>query len=322
MQKKIVYFVQNYRPEYEAISKEVEILSKNFNSEIFNMNFRNPLTYYKLLRLPFLKRDINHIYTSLGDRPYLSLLRKKPIVLTGSSEAKIDKIRERMKFYGKIDKLVVESERQRGILLDIGVDESKIRLIPPGVDLKEFSYKKEERFTILFASSPTRVEQMKSRGIDLMLEIAKKNRSINFIFLWRKTGYSNLIKKINERNLKNVEIINEIVTNINEIYARSSCTIAPFLDFESHKPIPRSIIESLAAGKPVLVSNKVSIANIVDNERCGVVFEPSIDSVVDAISKLKENYSRYQENSRRTSEKYFSKERFVEDYRKLYDEIL
>jgi len=162
---------------------------------------------------------------------------------------------------------------------------------------------------------------MKPRGVDLMLNIAQKNRSINFTFLWRKTGYNNLIKKINERNLKNVEVINRIVTDINEVYGRSSCTMAPFLDFESHKPAPMAIIESLATGKPVLVSNKVSIANIVDNERCGVVFEPSIDNAVDAISKLKKKYSTYQKNSRRIAEEYFSEERFVKDYRRLYDEL-
>ncbi len=315
--------MQNYQPKYEAISKEIELLQKNFSSEIFEMNFRNPLSYCKLLKLPFLPRGISHIYTSLGDRPYLSLIKKPPIILTGSASATKEKIRARVKLYKKLERVVVESERQREILLSLGVDDDKVKIILPGINLENFSYTKEQEFRILFASSPPKIEKFESRGVNLMLDYLEGNKNPNFLFLWRKTGYDLLKKEIGSRKVeKQVDVINELIADMNEIFGKVSCTIAPFLYHDDHKPVPRSILESLAAGKPVLVSNKVSVSSLVKKEACGVVFEPTLEGLKKAIDELQRNYESYQKNSRKTAEKYFSAERFVEGYKKIYEEVM
>ena len=323
MRKRIAYFVQNYRPESEAVSKEVKILSDSFNSSVFDMSFRNPLNYPRLLRLPFLSRDISHIYTSLGDRPYLTLLRRKPIILTGSSSARKGKIESQLRYYSKLSMVVVESERQRSILYELGVDDDKIKLIYPGINLDEFSHKPSltEGFTVLFASSPPREELFDSRGINLLLSLAGEEKSLRFIFLWRKTCYDLLRRKIEGMQLSNVEVVNEIVGDMNEYYAKANCTITPFMNYDDHKPVPRSLIESLAAGKPVLVSNRVGISNMIEEERCGVVFEPDPESLIKAVSELRSKYKTYQKNTGKPAEKYFSKKGFITSYEELYKEI-
>ncbi len=324
MQKKVTFFVQNYEPHQEAISKEIQILHKNFNSEIFNINTSNPASLAKVARMPFVKSDIYHIYTSIADRLFLPLLRKRPIVLTGSAASKKEKIGKQIGLYKKVDRIVVESERQMKSLVELGIEKKKIRIIYPGIDLSAFSYSKppgNKAFTILFASSPPSLGQMSSRGVDLMLECAEMMPEIRLVLLWRSSGYKELVKKIKSRELKNVFVKNRIVSDMSSEYSSADCTIAPFMNFDEDKPVPRSIIESMACGRPVLVSSRVNIAGLISKEKCGVVFEPSVAGVNRALGKIIKNYASYQKNCRKTAEKCFSAERFVLNYKKLYEEL-
>ena len=87
------------------------------------------------------------------------------------------------------------------------------------------------------------------------------------------------------------------------------------------KPCPNSIMESLAAGKPVLVSHNVGISDLIAEEGCGLVFKPEFDDILDKINEIKHNYSHYQSKARQTAEKYFSLTRLVKQYTQLYNEL-
>ena len=141
--------------------------------------------------------------------------------------------------------------------------------------------------------------------------------------LWRKKGYKTLKKEIEKRKLTNVEVINKIVKDPKEIYSRASCTIIPFTNRStSNKLIPLSALESLASGKPILISTKVGIKDIIFNEKSGIVFTPTKDELIKAIKEIKDKYELYQKNARLTAEKHFSKETFIKEYKKIYDEII
>lgn len=323
MQKKITYFVQNYEPHWEAISKEVEMLHRNFRSDIFNITTSNPMSLAKTAKIPFIKSDIYHIYTSLGDKLFLPRIRGEHIVLTGSAATTFSKLEKYTKFYEKIEFIVVESKNQMTQLLDLGVSEEKIRLIRPGIDLDKFSPLSENHndFTVLFASAPSTERKMRERGIPIILECAFQNPDIKFILIWRNAGYVKLNKKIKSMGLRNVFVKNSIVLDMKKEYSISDCVVAPYTSIDEEKPVPRSIIESLACGKPVLVSTNVDIRDIVASEKCGIVFNPSSHALSESIGKIRKNYFHYLKNCRRTAEKYFSKEDFIENYRKLYSEV-
>jgi len=339
--KKIIYFMRIYQPLSEAISKEVEFLHSHFkNSFIYSMtsfynvssllNFhlkRNKLVFcYLFLPLRLSSRllekrfEISHVFGNLNDNYYLKKLRKPPIIVTAVTIEKVFKAED----IKKVDIIITESKKQKEILVEEGVKENKIRLIYPPVDLNKFQYVpvKSNNFKILFASSPMRESYFERRGINLLLDVGKElPEDIEFNLLWRgKTG--KIMKKmIMENNLRNFEVIDTIILNLNKIYAQNHVTIAPFTTHSENKSCPNSIIESLAAGKPVLVSEKVGISDIIKRNRCGIVFKPTKEELIKAIEKIQRYYKGYQKNCRKCAEKYFSQERFIKEYEKVYDEF-
>ncbi len=341
---RITYYVQRYRPRYEAISKEVSVLANYFSKKssvkihdlhldgLFNFKFNRKRSSYHFFYYPILslysyylskKSNVNHIYTSLGDLPYLNIINLNKTILTAAASCSIKKIEKRIKKLKRIKKIIVESNKQKEELLELGINPNKAKVIYPPVDLNEFIYQKTEgEFKILYASCPTRFNDFEKRGINLIIDTAKKNQSSKFILAWRKGAYLDINKLINKSSLKNVIVDNRIINDMNEIYGRTHCTIIPYTKHDDYlKLIPNSALESLAAGKPILVSNKTEIAAFVNKEKCGIVFEPDEISLQKAIIKLKNNYTKYQKNCRRTANKYFSKDNFIGEYEKIYREI-
>lgn len=355
--KKITYYVQRYRPQYEAISKEVSLLANHFSKReqdkskrevkiynlhldgLFNFRFNSrisshhfcfyPITF-PLVRFVSQKSRINHIYTSLGDLPFLNIIGLKRTILTAAASCNFNKVRKRKNKLKKLRKIVVESERQKKQLLSLGIKEEKIKLIYPPVDMEVFNYRPAKgNFKILYASCPTRECDFQKRGIHLILDYAKRSGE-NIFIPWRGGAYKEIKRLINKNSvfankINNLKITPKIIKNakeMNQIYAQAHCTLIPYTQFDDFlKLIPNSALESLAAGKPLLVSTKTELAEIVEKEKCGVVFEPNVEELTRAVGELRKNYLAYQINCRRTAEKYFSQEKYLREYQKVYEEI-
>ncbi len=344
----ITYYVQRYRPAYEAISKEVQVLtaffSRHYHIKVHNLHldglfsfswkkefFSQHFAWY-LLTFPrtFLlsrRSSINHIYTSLGDLPYLPVLQLKNTLLTAAASCSFEKMKRRVRYLQKLPVIVVESEKQREQLRSLNLPEEKIKLIYPPVDVEKFYHAipsfpaSSASFTILYASCPTRQEDFTKRGIYLLRETAGNISGVSFLLAWRDHALTKAQKIFG--SIPSVRIQNGIASDMNFLYAQAHCTIIPYTCFDDYlKLIPNSALESLAAGKPLLVSSTTEIAAIVQKEKCGVVFEPAPESLCQAIAALKKNYQLYQQNCRRTAEKYFSKMNFLQQYKQVYEKIL
>lgn len=344
MQKKITYYVQWYRPEFEAISKEVRLLADHFSKKhnvrihdlhlgkLHQMKHTKTMTSYHFMFYPFFalyayylsrKSDLNHIYTSLGDLPYLNVLDLSRTLLTAAASCHFGKVRKRLRYLKKLQKIVVESQRQKDELLELGILDTKIEIIYPPVDLEQFSYRPAKGpFTVLFASCPTRAEDFEKRGVYLLLECARLLPSVQFLLAWRGKAYGKILHLVAESGLLNVTVMDKVVEDMNDVYARAQCTIIPYTRFDDFlKLMPNSALESLAAGKPVLVSSKTEVAAIVAEKKCGVVFEPNSEELVEALKKVKKGYASFQSNCRKTAE-LFSKDKFVAAYERIYGEFL
>jgi glycosyltransferase involved in cell wall biosynthesis len=228
---------------------------------------------------------------------------------------------KRIDYFAQAEYVVVESERHREILIQSGIAEKKVKLIYPGVRSKPFK-KAVDPFRILFATSPMSEHSLLTRGIFLLLHAARKMPEIQFTIVWRGKKCTKLAKAIEDLKIQNIELINGYVSNMDEIYDAVHATILPGITYSSLKPCPHSGLESLAHGKPLLVSYPTSINSIIFRCNCGVVFEPDIQSLVQAIEHLMVNYGWYQGNCHPTIEKYFSEEVFISRYRTLYHSML
>jgi len=341
MPKKVIYFVDIYEPSCEGISKEVHLLHSYFRESfvycmspffgirsLFRMKVDEKSFIFCSALFPlrtaknFFERkfDLSHVFGNLYGDYFVRNLKKKPILLTAVTIDRIHSIDE----YEKLEKIVVESNKQKKMLVNAGLEKDKIELVYPGVDLNKFSYSSptENTFKVLFASSPLKEMYFRARGIDMILEAAQMLQEYEFVLLWRKRALVTIKRMIEAKKLKNVKLINEIIADMNNMYGNVHATVVPFTSEEFNKSCPNSIPESLAAGKPVIVSDKVGISDIIKKERCGVVFKPTPSNLSEAIKKISKGYKKYQKNARKTAKKYFSKEKFLLEYEKIYDAVV
>ena len=348
----ITYYVQRYRPTYEAISKEVQLLAAHFaqqphhTTHIYDLHLdglhhiqkNQQITSHHFALYPLLfpfaykqskKSQINHIYTSLGDLPYLHIISLKNTILTAAASCNLKKIKSRLKQLQKIKKIIVETNHQKQQLLSLNIPEQHIQLIYPPVNLNTFTYHfppKNQPFTILYASCPTRATDFEKRGINLLIETAKQLPHIQFLLAWRSSNevYHHMQSLLQKNHITNIILHNEILTDMNALYAKVHCTIIPYtIQDDFLKMIPNSAIESLAAGKPVLASTKTEIANVISfpENPSGISFEPTPQHLRKAITLLQKKYTSRQKNCQPTAKSLFSQEIFLKKYEKIYLEI-
>lgn len=88
----------------------------------------------------------------------------------------------------------------------------------------------------------------------------------------------------------------------------------------------RVLLEAMASGKPVIGSNVGGIPSLIEDGRNGFLFESeNVDDLADKLQRLLSDPTlarRMGEESRRIVEEKFSSEKYVENFRKMVDEIL
>lgn len=342
---RIVYFTNGYLPDREGVSKGLHILCSYFNRrfpwKVYLHNLadrwqfslgRGFVSYpdrllpigYPLLKYLEKTADLVHIYGSLTGRIYLRLVKKRPCILTSTSALITTRLEQCVSAWESLDIIVVESERDRQALQKMGVDSQKVFLVYPGVPTRHIQASPMGApFTILFASAPIAKDPLSlyHRGVALLIETAKRLRDCQFIFLWRGRHAEMLSQLLSEADTDNIQVINKIVPNIDDVFKSVHCTILSPKNWDECKPCPNSLIESLACGRPVLVSNRVGISNLIELERCGITFSPDPAEVGNAIRKLQNNYEIYRKNALPTAQKYFSIKKFVRAYEDLYKKL-
>ncbi len=338
----VIYWMFNYMPKWEAVSKEVKLLATSlrdrFGTRIISLDQRGDKISFRgrdkhlplplgLLGLPLMLRSanaaaINHLFASASTPllPRLLARRDNSVLTIAKGASPLDSIEKNAEKLKAFRCIVVESERHKDFMLQLGLPPERVQLIYPGI--KPMSTRiPSGPFTILFASSPLQKLNLLSRGIYLMVEVAKRLPDVHFRFVWRARP-ERVKALVEEAGVTNVEIIEGFVPDMEAMYDAAHAIILPGLAHNSLKPCPRSGLHSLAHGKPLLLSSVTSFAGLMEERQCGVVFEPTIDSLRTAILELKDRYQHYQANALPTSLACFSKTEFVDRHAALYTSLL
>jgi glycosyltransferase involved in cell wall biosynthesis len=146
---------------------------------------------------------------------------------------------------------------------------------------------------------------------------------MRFLLLWRPWGDSlpAIRSLVREHGLPNVEIIPGRFANMPRWYQAAHVTVAPFTEIERCKPMPNSLVESLACGRPVLVTPEVGLAGMVRESRSGVVVAPHGEGIAEGLDRLRSDWRAHAGPARRLAVRWFSLGRFLEGYRRTYDEL-
>jgi len=196
----------------------------------------------------------------------------------------------------------------------------------PGINKSRFTHaplplKKEIR--LLAASAPWTKAQFESKGINALLQAAKQEPRLHIIFLWRGVLYNEMTQKVRQFGLEDrVQVINRLV-DVNAMLASVHAAVNLAAREGIVKAYPHSLLDALAAGKPVLVSRAIPMADYVENAECGVIIESvNAKGILSAIEILAKEYGNLQERARLSGKHNFSIEKMLASYRQLYATVL
>lgn len=332
-------------PDYEAVSKEVFFLAEQFRgSWIFSVSPHLLLRFslrrryagitaraYPVSRavIPALERafDVSHVYGHLSPWLFHKSLRRTPIVHTvteGSGPVVAD-------FLDRCSAIVAQTAATRDRIVAAGIPMERVHLWYPGVDLARFHPRPRGRAPgpgrILFATAPRTRGEMQARGVHLVLAAARLADGLHFRLLYRpwRSGYSSLAatrRAIAEAELRNVELTNFAVPRMQDVYPEHDLTVIPYTTSTGGKECPSSALESLACGVPVLASSKCGFSRFIEENRCGVVFEPTPEGLLEAAERAMADGDELSKRARATAVEHLDAQAQLRGYEQLYRNAL
>jgi glycosyltransferase involved in cell wall biosynthesis len=255
----------------------------------------NPWTYYKIVKcIKAVNPDVIHapcefLWVALT----LPFIRQYPFVITEHDPSFHKGTGIDIKLYlgfsrlftrKMADAIIVHGERLKTILEDKGVPENRIWVIPHG----EFSFytkwareKVKESKSVLFFGSISEY-----KGIEYLIKaeplITSRIPDAKIVIAgsgdFRK--YESLIK-----NRNNFEIHNRFIPDeeVAEFFQKSAVVVLPYTDGSQTGIVPIAY----SFGKPVVITDVGSIAEVVDNGKTGFIVPPrNPEALAEAIIRL------------------------------------
>ena len=321
------------QPALDAVVQEVEHLRMRLGGEIVYLNPARrpgslyPERLYGLHRLFYLRRreanvGLHHIYNPhLFCFPYLRWLRR-PIIYSVTAGLGSPQRPRNLTALERLSAIVVSNERDQETLRDWGL--RNVHVIRPGIDTSRFGPAPPPAgpgLTLLAGSAPWTRAQFRSKGVEALLAAAEARPDLHLVFLWRGLLFEEMQAQVAQRGLQaRVEVINRWV-DVNEVLGRVHAAVVLATESTLVKAFPHSLLESLAAGRPVLVSRTLPMADYVEQTGCGqAVATVSCEGVLAALRQLEMNYETHRAATLRVGQRDFSREMLVETYSRLYSE--
>ncbi|MDH7474352.1 MAG: glycosyltransferase [Anaerolineae bacterium] len=319
------------RPECEAISQEVSALQRRFAGHWMYINpneralFYIPRLLFGFHRLREIRRledtlCLHHLYNpDPFPFPYLLLLRRPVIYsLTGGVIHLPNP-----SFLARMAAVTVMDEDSRTRLQDWGLE--NVFLVRPGIDTTRFTHHPlplESEVRLLVGSAPWTREQFRTKGILALLEAAQREPRLHLVFLWRGVLVEEMNRLVTVMGLQNrVTILNRVV-DVNQVLAEVHASIVLATTPTIVKAYPHSLMESLAAGKPVLVSRAIPMARYVEKTGCGRVLERvTASDILTAIGSLAQEYQLTQEIAQAVGKRDFALESMVASFGAIYESL-
>jgi len=319
-------------PAGEALSQEIQALRDHNGGDLVYVNpNQNSIVYIPrlLFGLPLLKAlrdreknvDMHHFYNP-DPFPYPYLLRlRRPVIYTVSSGISARRINAR--YFNRLAAVTVYDERSQQRLAKAGV--RNVHLVAPGIDTSRFTCTPlplERDLRLLVASAPWTRAQFRTKGIDALLEAARQDPRLYLTFLWRGILVEEMEKRIRSFGLESqITLINALV-DVNQILAGVHATITLATNAALIKAYPHSLLDSLAAGKPVLVNRAIPMADYVERTGCGVVLDKvDVESILGAAESLAKDYTTLATKAAVAGQRDFSQTKLVQAYEQLYQRL-
>jgi len=248
-----------------------------------------------------------------------SLLRRFGLKISKSDT--IIKLSSRM-----LDAIIVPSLNLRKSLINLGVPPEKVKFIPPSVDISKFnsSVKSNEvkaelgidvsDKVVLFAGdlSPWKGAEIFLKAIRDVKKTVRNFKSILLtkgIYEFEERRRKEILGLIEELGLNGNVIILGRRNDIPSVYAASNIVVLPYVGDFALMDIPRSLLEALASGKPIVASEIGGITEVIGREIGLLVSAGKVEGLTEAITTLLLDEKLVRQkglNGRRLIERYYN----------------
>ncbi|MGC9396710.1 MAG: glycosyltransferase [Anaerolineae bacterium] len=319
-------------PAGEALSQEIQALREHNGGDLVYVNPNQNSAIYiprLLFGSPMLKAlrnreknvDMHHFYNP-DPFPYPYLLRlRRPVIYTVSSGISARRINAR--YFNRLAAVTVYDERSQQRLLRAGV--RNVYRIHPGIDTSRFSCTPlllERELRLLVASAPWTRAQFRTKGIDALLKAAQQEPRLHLTFLWRGILAEEMEERIHSLGLESRITVINTLADVNRVLAGVHATITLATNAALIKAYPHSLLDSLAAGKPVLVNRVIPMADDVARASSGIVVEEvTAQGVLTALAKLTQHYDALQKSARQVGQRDFALDEVIAAYDRVYQSI-
>jgi glycosyltransferase involved in cell wall biosynthesis len=152
------------------------------------------------------------------------------------------------------------------------------------------------------------------------MEAARLRPRWRFRFVWRPWGsaLAEMARRVREAGLPNVELIAGRFKDMSPYYSAAHVTAAPFTNAERCKPVPNSLVESLASARPVLITQGLGLASMVQEANVGRVIEPNVESLIGGLEDICGEWQPMSERARVMAEQWFDEAKFLSSYARIY----
>jgi glycosyltransferase involved in cell wall biosynthesis len=330
----VLYLLTTPPPLFEgtdAVLQEASALREAFGGKIVNLSpLRTSMArfpkqffgFHYIGKIRQLQRElgVTHVYfPSPYFFPVLRLLRE-PIFYTVAGSLDARRKPRAAAQLAKLRRVIVASERDARVLDGWGLPNHAI--VRPGINTSAFvpaPLRFDRELILLMASAPWRSDQFELKGVDLLLAAAARLPFLKLILLWRGVLADELKQRIERLSIgARVEVVNRKV-RVSEYLAKAHAAVLLTKNAAIVRAFPHSLIESLAAGKPVLVSSTIAMADYVTSNRCGLAIPDfSLGALTSGIELLMRNYNELAGKAARMRAADFSVGDMVEKHARLY----
>ena len=332
----VLYHITNLPPKLadtEASLQELDVLRSHFGGQLIHLNPNQYSPVYlprllfgfhklKQIRAKEANIELHHLYNADPfPFPILRCLRQ-PVVYSISSG--VSRRRPNIPFFASLAAVTVSDKRSLQRLNACGLQ--NVHLVRPGIEANQFSYSPlplQSEIRLMIGSAPWTRLQFRTKGFDALLAAAQQAPHLRLVCLWRGVLFEEMKHRVKQMGLeKQVEIINE-KTNVNQVLAGVHASLTLVTDPAIIRSYPHSLMESLAAGKPVIVSRSIPMSDYVEQTGCGTVVENvTAADILAAIDVLMRDYETFQLSAQQAGQRDFSQQALIESFREVYHTIL
>lgn len=253
----------------------------------------NPDCVLIIESLPLIALDFEGVFYNY--RTIIKITSQNPI--QGLTKKQVDELRHGCD-YG-IFHFCVESIYAKQVLSNNGF--IGVELLLPVVSENRYKFSKDSETNVKkvmgVASSPIIQEQLEEKGINILKQVVPLCQNVDFIILWRNKEVP-IPPEI--ENADNSKIIYG-KTDMNSFYGKIDALLLPYTSENDNHACSLSVIESIIARKPVIVSKLAGVSELVKRLDAGLVCEPSVESICENIKLLDENYEKIMKKIRKVN---------------------